>query len=334
MRFTEAFLGVAFFGLFSFVSAETGTGTLSGTVTDPDGQGVPTAPVQAKNVATGMVYKTAAVVKGSYTLSKLPAGTYDITVPPIGFTFPKYEQKGVSIQAAKTARVDIRLAWGGNLGTPGDDFSIIARSKLSSSPAGPAPRMRNGKLDFSGVWIGNAPDVDNPEMLSWAEDVTKQRRARGATGNPSEFCLPGDIFLVSPFIYKIIQTPTVIAILWEENVPGIVQIFLDGRAHPKNLDPSWMGHSVGRWEGDTLVVDTIGFNDRSWLRVFPHTEMLHVVQRYRRPELGHIEKEITIEDPGAFTKPWKIRDVWDLAPGEEIAEYICNENEKDVPHLK
>jgi hypothetical protein len=313
--------------------AQTGTGTLAGSVTDPDGQGVPTAPVEAKNVTTGKVYKTAAVAKGDYTLSGLPAGTYDIAVPPIGFTFPKYELKGVVVKAAQTARLEIHLPWGGNLGTPGDDFSIVARTKFSS-PAGPAPRMRNGKLDFSGVWIGNAPDVDNPEMLPWAEEVTKQRRARGATGNPSEFCLPGDIFLVSPFIYKIIQTPAVIAILWEENVPGIVQIFLDGRAHPKNLDPSWMGHSVGRWEGATLVVDTVGFNDRSWLRVFPHTEMLHVTQRYRRPVLGHLEKEVTIEDPGAFRKPWKIRDVWDLAQGEEIAEYICNENEKDVPHLK
>jgi hypothetical protein len=171
-------------------------------------------------------------------------------------------------------------------------------------------------------------------MLHWAEEITKQRRAQGGAGNPGESCLPGDNLLISPFIYKIIQTPAVIAILWEGNVPGVVQIFLDGRAHPKNVDPSWMGHSVGRWEKDTLVVDTVGFNDRSWLRVFPHTEMLHVVQRYRRPNLGHLEKEITIEDPGAFRKPWKIRDVWDLAPGEEIAEYICNENEKDVPHLK
>jgi len=309
------------------------TGNLSGTVTDPDGKGVPTAPIQAKNVATGTVYKTAAAATGGYTLSKLPAGSYDITVPPIGFTFPKYEQKGVVIQAARTAKLDIRLVWGGNLGTPGDDFSLVIREKTKGSPSGPAPRGRDGKIDLSGVWTGNAPDVDAPELLPWAEEITKQRRARG-TGNPSESCLPGDNLLVSPFIYKIIQTPAVIAILWEGNVPGIVQIFLDGRAHPKNLDPSWMGHSVGRWEGDTLVQDTVGFNDRSWLRVFPHTEMLHVTQRIRRPDLGHIEKEITIEDPGAFRKPWKIRDVWDLAPGEEIAEYICNENEKDVPHLK
>jgi hypothetical protein len=324
----------AFFGVLSLVSAQTGTGTLAGTVTDPDGQGVPTAPIQARNVGTGMVFKTAAVAKGSYTLSRLPAGTYDITVPPIGFTFPKYEQKGVSIQAAKTARVDIRLAWGGNLGTPGDDFSLLIRQKTKSSLDGPAPRGRDGKPDLSGVWIGNPADADNPELLPWAEEVTKQRRARGGAGNPGESCLPGDNLLISPFIYKIIQTPAVIAILWEGNVPGLVQVFLDGRAHPKNLDPSWMGHSVGRWEGETLVVDTVGFNDRSWLRVFPHTEMLHVIQRYRRPDLGHLEKEITIEDPGAFAKPWKIRDVWDLAPGEEIAEYICNENEKDVPHLK
>jgi hypothetical protein len=309
------------------------TGILSGTVTDPDGQGVSTAPVQAKNVATGTVYKTAAVAKGNFTLTKLPAGTYDITVPPIGFTFPKYEQKGVAVQAGKTARVDIRLPWSGNLGTPGDDFSLLIRQKAKESPSGPSPRGREGKLDLSGVWTGNAPDVDAPDLLPWAEEITKQRRARG-TGNPSESCLPGDNLLVSPFIYKIIQTPAVIAILWEGNVPGIVQIFLDGRAHPKDLDPSWMGHSVGHWERETLVVDTVGFNDRSWLRVFPHTEMLHVIQRIRRPDLGHLEKEITLEDPGAFRKPWKIREVWDLAPGEEIAEYICNENEKDVPHLK
>jgi Carboxypeptidase regulatory-like domain len=328
MRFLAVFIGLA-----SMVSAQTGTGALTGTVIDPDGEGVFTAPVQARNVATGMVYKTDAVAKGSYTLSKLPAGTYDITVPPIGFTFNKYEQKGVMIRAAATSRLDIRLTWSGNLGTPGDDFSLLIRQQEKGSTSGPAPRTRDGKLDLSGVWIGNAPDVDAPDMLPWAQEITRQRRAKG-TGNPGESCLPGDILLVSPFIYKIIQTPAVIALLWEGNVPGIVQIFLDGRAHPKNLDPSWMGHSVGRWEGDTLVVDSVGFNDRSWLRVFPHTEMLHITQRYRRPDLGHIEKEVTIEDPGTFRKPWKIRDAWDLAPGEEIAEYICNENEKDVPHLK
>src|SRR3984885_13980430 len=177
------------FSLVSLVSAQ--TGNLAGTVTDPDGQGVPTAPVQAKNVDTGKIYQTAAVAGGNYTISKLPAGTYDVTVPPIGFTFPKYEQKGVSIQTAKTARVDIRLAWGGNLGTPGDDFSLVIRQQGKSSSSGPAARGRDGKLDFSGVWIGNPADADAPDLLPWAEEITKQRRARGGAGNPGESCLPG-----------------------------------------------------------------------------------------------------------------------------------------------
>ena len=310
------------------------TGTLAGTVTDPDGGGVPTADVQAKNVQTGMVYNTTAVAKGNYSLSKLPAGTYDVTVPPIGFTFPKFERKGIAIQAGQTARLDIRLTFGGNLGTPGDDISLLIRQSSKVSPSGPAPRGKDGKPDFSGVWLGNPSDGDVPEMLPWADAITKQRRAKGGAGNPGESCLPGDVLLVSPFIYRTVQTPSVLAILWEGNVPGFVQIFLGGRAHPKDPYPSWMGDSVGRWDRDTLVVDTVGFNAQSWIRIYPHTEMLHVVQRIRRPDLGHIEKEITIEDPGTFARPWKMRDVWDLAPAEEVHEYVCNENEKDVPHLK
>jgi hypothetical protein len=159
------------------VLAQTGTGTLAGTVTDPDGQGISTAPVEARNATTGKIYKTAAIGKGVYTLSKLPAGMYDITVPPITFTFPKYERKGVAIQAGQTAKLDIRLAWGGNLGTPGDDFSLLIRQK-AAAPIGPAPRGRDGKPDLSGVWTGSAPDVDAPDLLPWAEEITKQRRAR------------------------------------------------------------------------------------------------------------------------------------------------------------
>jgi hypothetical protein len=310
------------------------TGSLSGNVTDPNGDGVPTAQIQARNTTTGTVYKGASAAKGNFTISRVPAGTYDITVAPLGFTFPKYEQKGFTVQAGKPARLDIHLVWGGNLGTPGDDFSLLLKMRSKGQATGPAPRGRDGKPDLSGVWIGNAPDVDVPVMQPWAEEVTKQRRARGGSGNPGESCLPGDVFLVSPFIYKIIQTPEVLAVLWEGNAPGFTQIFLDGRAHAKDAFPSWMGDSIGRWERDALVVDTVGFNDLSWIRVFPHTEMLHVVQRYTRPNKGRLEKEVTIEDPGTFTKPWKMRVGWDLAPGEEVKEYICNENEKDVPHLK
>ena len=128
---------------------------------------------------------------------------------------------------------------------------------------------------------------------------------------------------------KFIQTPDLLVVLVEVSVPGVRQIFLDGRPHPPNLQPTWLGHSVGRWENDTLVVDTIGFNDRGWLDGSrPQTEQLHVVERFRRLDLGHMQVEITVDDPGAYTKPWKMRRLLQLAVGEEIQEYVCNENNK------
>jgi hypothetical protein len=308
------------------------TGAITGAVTDPDKGPVPLAAVQATSPSTGLTYKAVSAANGAYTLAALPAGVYDITIPSIGFTFPKFERKGVEVQAGQTVQLDLRLAWGGNLGTPGDDISSWVRNK--GRPNGPAPRTRDGKPDFSGVWVGNPAESEDAALLPWADRIVKERRARDGAGNPGEACLPGDVLLVSPFLYKVIQTPSVMAVLWEGNVPGVMQIFLDGQNHPEKPYPSWMGHSVGRWDGDTLVVDTVGFNDSSWIRLYPHTEMLHVVQRYRRPDLGHIEKELTIEDPGTFLKPWKMHTSWDLAPSEEIQEYICNESEKDVSHMK
>jgi hypothetical protein len=108
-------------------------------------------------------------------------------------------------------------------------------------------------------------------------------------------------------------------------------VFLDGRAHPKDPDPTWMGHSIGKWEKDTLVIDTAGLNDKSWLLQgvwLPHTEMLHIVERYRRPDLAHLNIDLTLEDPGTFTKPVQRHLVWELSPGEEILENVCNENNK------
>jgi hypothetical protein len=308
------------------------TGTISGRVTDPDGTAVPAAVAQATNSAAGTLYKTRSAADGSFTLARLPAGTYDITIPPIGFTFPKYQQKGVSVHAGQTVRVDIRLQWGINLGTPGDDFTYIRRS---NPPAGRPPRTRDGHPDLSGVWLGNAPDRDQAELSRWAEGVTNERIKSSGAGRPGDSCLPSDISLTAPLIYRVIQTPAIIAILWEGGTsPNFVQIFTDGRRHSGDSFPTWMGESIGRWDVDTLVVDTTGFNDRSWLGFYPHTEMLHMVQRYRRLDAGHIEKEVTFEDPGTFTKPWKTRQTWELVPGEEVHEYICNENERDAQHLK
>ncbi len=118
-----------------------------------------------------------------------------------------------------------------------------------------------------------------------------------------------------------------------EDLPGVRQIYLDGRAHPNSWKRSWMGHSVGRWEGDTLVVDTVGFNDKSWLGDYSHTAQLHVIERYTRRDLGHMNVQVVMEDPGTFRKPWTVNMVWNLAPGEEMLEYVCTENNRDVIHM-
>src|SRR5260370_22598376 len=136
MRFAAVFAGLA--GL-----AWAQAGSLTGNVTDPNGDGVPTAQIQARNTTTGVVYKTASAAKGSFTLGRLPAGKYDVTVPPIGFTFPRYEQKNVAVAGSAPTRLDVHLAWGGNLGTPGDDISLLVPSKGTAT--GPAPRGRDRK---------------------------------------------------------------------------------------------------------------------------------------------------------------------------------------------
>jgi hypothetical protein len=122
----------------------------------------------------------------------------------------------------------------------------------------------------------------------------------------------------------------------DDDTPGFRQIFMDGRGHPKDVNPTWTGHAIGRWEGDTLVVDKVGFNDKTWLDNdgHPHTEMLHIIERYRRPDKGHLEMETTVEDPGTLAKPWTQKRIADLAPGdEEVLEFICNENNRDPDHM-
>jgi len=132
-------------------------------------------------------------------------------------------------------------------------------------------------------------------------------------------------FGVGPALAKFVQIPSLLVILFEDP-PGFRQVFLDSREHPKNADPTWMGHSVGRWDGDVLIVDSIGFNDRAWMNSYPRTEKLHVSERYKRIDFAHLEVHVTIEDPGVFQKPWTINMTWELAPQEEILEFVCENN--------
>ena len=306
---------------------------MTGRVTDPDGAAVPVAHIEARPVETGAIFKAESSVSGTYSLSGLPGGTYKITVPPLGFSFAKFERKDVVLREAEQLAIDIRLEWGPNLGTPGDDPSIALRAKYAST-SGPAPRTSDGKPDFSGNWLGaDDPNPEEPAMLPWAKALAEERRANSFRDAPTGFCMPGDAFPRGPLLFRIVQTPDLLVQLTEDIISHR-QVFLDGRSHPQDPNPTFWGHSTGTWDGDVLVIDSIGFNDKTWMpNGEPHTEALHVVERYQRPDKGHLKIDVTIEDPGAFTKPFQFHMVWTLAPGEEVGEYVC-ENNRDAEHLK
>jgi hypothetical protein len=223
--------------------------------------------------------------------------------------------------------VDERL---GRLSDDPAELAAVVR-KRSAVPSHPVPRTPDGKPDLSGVWLVN-DDVypERPAALPWAAAVAKERIENNMQDHPHVRCLPGDPPVpgaAPPFMAKFVHTPSLLVILFED-APGFRQVFLDARTHPADPNPTWLGHAVGTWEGDTLVVDSVGFNDQSWLGPYPHTEKLHITERYRRSDFGHLEVQVTIEDPGAFTKPWNEKKQWELAPLEDVLEYVCTENNK------
>ena len=176
-------------------------------------------------------------------------------------------------------RLDIVLPWGANLGTAGDDpiRLLTELRENSAAAAGPAPRSASGTPDLTGMWLSAiADDLDAPPLQAWAADLQRKRSViDGSKDYPGGFCLPASAAPVTRgFAYKIIQAPTEIVMLNENDTPGHRQIYLDGRPHPSNAEPTWLGYSTAHWEGETLVVDTTNFNDRAWLNItgVPHTE--------------------------------------------------------------
>ena len=212
------------------------------------------------------------------------------------------------------------------------------------APTGPVTKLPDGTVDLSGVWLGsgaNDADIADPRglkpgsqvlMLPWAADLVKNRLSKQ---DPEANCLPAGIPRGSPYPWRIVQTPTHYFMLFEGNIHSYRQIFMNAQ-HPEDPDPSWYGHSVGHWEGNTLVVDTVGFNDKFWFdyKGHPHTEKLHTVERYTRIDQGHMNIEVTIDDPGAYEKPFTTVGKAVLMPGAELLEYICQENNQDLPLLE
>jgi hypothetical protein len=207
----------------------------------------------------------------------------------------------------------------------------------SSGLTAPAPRMPDGKPDLSGIWNGQRalPGQEDPVMLPWAADLTKQRTENYSADDPEARCLPGGVPRAAPYHYQLVQTADEVLMLFEGNIHSFRQFFLNRAEHLKNQPPLWYGESIAHWDKDTLVVDTTGFNDKFWFDMagHPHTTQLHVTERYHRRDLGNLEIQVTIEDPGAYTKPWVINRVSTLETGIEMSEYVCNENNSDALHL-
>jgi len=309
--------------------AQTARGTLVGTVTLRDAP-VPGATVESKQPSSSAVFTATTDKSGQFRLTNLPEGTYDVSVPSLGISSGPFVQKNVAIKGGQTTSLTIVLKQE-NQDVLGDDLGYFAIYKNSQDVRGPALRTRDGRPDLSGVWnVNGDPHPSEAPLLPWAEEVMKQRRATEFRDNPSAFCLPHGAAPTFPALRKFVQTPTLLVQLFEPE-PHYRQIYLDGRQHPPDADPTWMGHAVGKWEKDTLVVDTVGFNDKSWLldpEGLPHTDKLHMIERYRRPDLGHLLVELTLDDPGTFSKPVERHMTWQLAPKDDILESICTENNK------
>jgi hypothetical protein len=236
---------------------------------------------------------------------------------------------------------------GGNLGALGQTV------RRPAAPSGPTPRLPNGHPDLSGVWVGGGavndmerdgglkPGEMDTLLQPWAK---KLRDSRNEVDEPYLQCLPAGIVRGTPYPWRILQNythkpETHIFKIEEGSIHSYRQIFMDGRPHPKDPDPSWYGHSIGRWEGDTLVV----YNGKFWFdrRGHPHTEQLHVIERITRVNEGRMEFKITIDDPGAYVKPFTLTFNARLAQGDEIMENICQENNQfgiagghDVPSAR
>jgi hypothetical protein len=209
---------------------------------------------------------------------------------------------------------------------------------------GPAPRTADGKPDLSGTYRNVGRPAGSPrEALSLDEkplatfrDIDK-RNGNNSKDNPDVWCLPlgNQQFNVHTFPRKVVQAADVVLLLYETH-QGIRQIHMDGRPLPTNDPQPWFyGYSVGRWDGDTLVVETTGFKDEGWLDIIgsPLTEQGRTIERFRRPNFGTIEIEQTIDDPKAYTRPFTTRLTWRLMPDTEIMEMVCLENNQSIHHL-
>jgi len=225
--------------------------------------------------------------------------------------------------------------------TPGTPRTADGKPNLSA----PTPRGPDGKPSLNGIWQMNgkylqniAADMKPGEVpyQPWTEQLFNSRQnGAGGRQDPAARCIPGMPKLDAlPYPFKIIESPGMVMMLFE-GFTTFRQIFTDGRELPKDPNPTWFGYSVGKWEGDDWVVNTIGIKESTWMDNAgrPHSDALHLIERFQRHDFGHMDILLTIDDPKAYTKPWTVKEDVRLIPDTELLEYICVENEKDYGHL-
>jgi len=224
----------------------------------------------------------------------------------------------------------------------------------------PVPRAADGRPDLSGIWsvecnvygrdacftrsifFDLAKDLkpEDVQMTPWATAVQAQRESRDHVDDPYGYCLPPGVPRIdySGGAFKMLSTPGVTAFLYETLVGMIFrQVFTDGRPLPESSEPTWLGYSVGRWDGDTLVVDTNGLRDGGWLdtkKARPHSDALLVTERFHRTDFGHMDLSITINDPKAYLKPWTAKTKLNLLPDTELLEAFCDSHQKTMEHRR
>ena len=241
---------------------------------------------------------------------------------------------------AADGHVDLSGVWEnmrGNIGRPPRGFPAPDPALDGPPPPPPPPAPTTGPPTATFFNIGSGFPGGKLPMQPWAADLLKKRMAENSKDNPDAHCLPMGLGQLHehPQPRKIIQTPDVTVIIYEAN-SGLRQIFTDGRPlPPKDVQPWWYGYSVGHWEGDTLVVETIGFRDDVWLDIngSPMTNKGKMIEKFRRPSFGKLDIEVTIDDPSAYTKPFTVAFHQQIMLNTDLIEFICSENERSDSHL-
>lgn len=305
-------------------------GSLEGMVVNPDGEPVYHAPVRVSGVDGDSDYRTYTDRDGRFVAPRIAPGNYVVEVVMPCCRYQPYRGTPQTVGAADVESVTVELAPTDYLIALSDDpgqlaHELIARRALPDRVVGRV----SDRPDFSGMWVlEDDPFAEDPSPTDEARKVVEARDPDDLSQDLFALCLPGELPIPgasTPILSRFVHTPDLLVMLFE-GPPGFRQVFLDGRALPEHPNPAWLGHSVGRWEGDTLVVESTGFDVRGRIGDYPRSEKMRLTERYTRTEYGMLELEIVVDDVGSLTEPWIRQMHFDLVPQEPLIEFVCENN--------